>query len=166
MRNRRSILYVAAITLVATLGGLLFGYDTAVISGAEQAIEVYLIDSLDLGSFAHGITVSSALIGCIIGGIISGFFSNRIGRKNTLLLAAVLFILSALGSAYPEFLFFKAGEPTFGVLMMLNVYRILGESVSGWRLRRLPPISEKSLPRIFAEGWFPGINSPSSLGSW
>lgn len=126
MRNRRHILYVAAITLVATLGGLLFGYDTAVISGAEQAIEVYLIDSLDLGSFAHGITVSSALIGCIIGGIISGFFSNRIGRKNTLLLAAVLFILSALGSAYPEFLFFKAGEPTFGVLMMLNVYRILG----------------------------------------
>lgn len=126
MRQYRHVLYVAAITLVVTLGGLLFGYDTAVISGAEQAIEVYLIDSLGLGSFAHGLTVSSALIGCIVGGIISGFFSNRIGRKNTLLLAAVLFVLSALGSAYPEFLFFNVGEPTFGVLIMLNLYRILG----------------------------------------
>ncbi|MBA4603583.1 D-xylose transporter XylE [Thermoactinomyces mirandus] len=126
MSINKNTLYVAAITLVATLGGLLFGYDTAVISGAEQAIEVYMINSLGLGSFAHGLTVSSALIGCIIGGIISGFFSNRIGRKNTLMLAAVLFILSALGSAYPEFLFFNVGEPTFGVLIMLNLYRILG----------------------------------------
>lgn len=126
MSIQKNNLYIAAITLIATLGGLLFGYDTAVISGAEQAIEVYMIDSLGMGSLVHGLTVSSALIGCIIGGLVSGFFSNRIGRKNTLLLAAVLFVLSALGSAYPEFLFFHVGEPTMGVLIMFNLYRILG----------------------------------------
>lgn len=118
--------YILSITLIAALGGLLFGYDTAVISGAEQSIEVYLIESLGLGSLAHGLTVSSALIGCILGGMISGLISNSIGRKNTLIVSAVLFILSALGSAYPEFLFFKAGEPTMGLLLMFNFYRILG----------------------------------------
>src|SRR5690606_21649276 len=109
MRQYRHVLYVAAITLVVTLGGLLFGYDTAVISGAEQAIEVYLIDSLGLGSFAHGLTVSSALIGCIVGGIISGFFSNRIGRKNTLLLAAVLFGPVSPGICLSGISFFQRG---------------------------------------------------------
>jgi SP family xylose:H+ symportor-like MFS transporter len=118
--------YVFGITLVATLGGLLFGYDTAVISGAEQALQIYLIDALQLGAFAHGATVSSALIGCIIGGIISGFFSNRLGRKKSLLVAAVLFFLSALGSAWPESLFFDKGTPTLGLLLTFNVYRILG----------------------------------------
>jgi SP family xylose:H+ symportor-like MFS transporter len=118
--------YVLGITLVATIGGLLFGYDTAVISGAEQSIQIYLIKTLGLGSFAHGATVSSALIGCIIGGAISGFFSNRIGRKKSLQLAAVLFFLSALGSACPEFLFFQKGEPTVGLLFTFNFYRIIG----------------------------------------
>ena len=55
--------------MVATLGGLLFGYDTAVISGAEKSIEAYLIRPLGLSSLIHGATVSSALVGCIIGGI-------------------------------------------------------------------------------------------------
>jgi len=83
--------YIFGITLVATLGGLLFGYDTAVISGAEKSIEAYLIKPLGLNSLIHGATVSSALIGCIIGGVISGVFSNRFGRRKTLLIAAVLF---------------------------------------------------------------------------
>ncbi|SET46828.1 MFS transporter, SP family, xylose:H+ symportor [Salinibacillus kushneri] len=126
MNTKKNHLYVFAIALIATLGGLLFGYDTAVISGAEQSVEVYLIESLGLGSFIHGLTVSSALIGCIIGGLISGFFSNNIGRKNSLILAALLFLLSALGSAYPEFLFFDFNEPTMGLLIMFNFYRILG----------------------------------------
>ncbi|MDR0667953.1 MAG: D-xylose transporter XylE [Prevotellaceae bacterium] len=118
--------YVFAITLVATLGGLLFGYDTAVISGAEQSLQNYLIAPLQLGSFAHGATVSSALIGCIIGGVLSGFFSNRLGRKKSLQLAAGLFFLSAAGSAYPETLLFTAGQPTVGLLAVFNGYRILG----------------------------------------
>jgi SP family xylose:H+ symportor-like MFS transporter len=118
--------YIVAITLVATLGGLLFGYDTAVISGAEKSIEAYLILPLGLSAFVHGATVSSALIGCIIGGAVSGFLSNRLGRKKSLLIAGVLFFVSALGSAYPEFLFFKKGEPTTGLLCLFNFYRIIG----------------------------------------
>ena len=118
--------YIFGITLVATLGGLLFGYDTAVISGAEKSIEAYLIKPLGLSSLIHGATVSSALIGCIIGGILSGVFSNRFGRKKTLVIAAVLFFISALGSGYPEALFFTKGEPTIGLLWMFNFYRIIG----------------------------------------
>ncbi len=114
------------ITLVATLGGLLFGYDTAVISGAEKSVQTYLIDSLGLSSFIHGATISSALIGCIIGGLLSGYFSSAFGRKKSLIIAAVLFLLSALGSAYPEFLFFTKGEPTMGLLLAFNLYRIIG----------------------------------------
>jgi SP family xylose:H+ symportor-like MFS transporter len=118
--------YLFGITLVATLGGLLFGYDTAVISGAEKSIEAYFIKPLGLSSLIHGATVSSALVGCIIGGVLSGLFSNRLGRKRTLLLASVLFFLSALGSGYPETLFFTRGEPTVGLLLVFNFYRVIG----------------------------------------
>jgi len=124
MKNNR--LYVIAITFVATLGGLLFGYDTAVISGAEKSIQTYLIDSQGLSTLIHGLTISSALIGCIIGGLLSGILASKFGRKKTLLFAAALFFLSALGSGYPEFLFFQKGEPTIGLLLMFNFYRLMG----------------------------------------
>jgi len=123
---KKNNLYIVLITLVATLGGLLFGYDTAVISGAEGSLQTYFTDSLGLSSLVHGITVSSALIGCIIGGIISGYVSSGIGRKYSLVVAAVLFIISALGSAYPEFLFFTKGEPSLALLFTFNIYRIIG----------------------------------------
>ncbi|NDW19260.1 D-xylose transporter XylE [Dysgonomonas sp. 216] len=126
MKNETNKFYIFGITLVATLGGLLFGYDTAVISGAEKSIQAYLIDPLNLSAFAHGATVSSALIGCIIGGALSGLLSSRLGRKRSLQLAALLFFLSALGSACPEFLFFTKGEPTMGLLFVFNIYRIIG----------------------------------------
>lgn len=125
MKNNK-ILYITAITLVATLGGLLFGYDTAVISGAEGSLQTYFTDSLGLSSFVHGLTVSSALIGCIIGGLLSGIISSRIGRKYSLIAAAFLFIFSALGSAYPEMFFFTVGEPTMSLLITFNIYRIIG----------------------------------------
>ena len=121
-----NLTYIVGITLVATIGGLLFGYDTAVISGAEKSIEVFFIKPLGLSSYEHGATVSSALIGCIIGGAISGFLSNRLGRKNSLFVAAILFFISALGSGYPEALFFTYGKPTIGLLLMFNFYRIIG----------------------------------------
>src|SRR5512145_1941523 len=126
MMKGRNLFYIYSITLVATLGGLLFGYDTAVISGAEKSIQAYLITSLGLGSLAHGATISSALIGCIIGGMLSGIVSLKLGRKKSLMLAAVLFFIAAIGSAYPELIFFKRGEPTMGLLYMFNFYRIIG----------------------------------------
>ncbi|WP_226036664.1 D-xylose transporter XylE [Aquibacillus saliphilus] len=124
--KKNSYFYIILITLVATLGGLLFGYDTAVISGAEGSLQAYFTDSLGLSSLVHGITVSSALIGCIIGGFASGFFSSKFGRKYSLVLAACLFLISALGSAYPEFLFFTKGDPTIALLFTFNIYRIIG----------------------------------------
>ncbi|HBB01019.1 MAG: D-xylose transporter XylE [Bacteroidetes bacterium GWD2_45_23] len=126
MTKQYNSAYIFGITLVATLGGLLFGYDTAVISGAEKSIEAYLIKPLGLNSLIHGATVSSALIGCIIGGIISGLLSNHWGRKKTLLFASLLFFISALGSGYPEALFFTKGEPTIALLLTFNIYRVIG----------------------------------------
>lgn len=126
MKNNLINPYIIVISLIATLGGLLFGYDTAVISGAEQSIQLYLIKSLNLGTIIHGLTVSSALVGCIIGGAISGFLSNNLGRKKSLITAACLFLISALGSAYPEFLFFEVGKPSYALLIVFNIYRIIG----------------------------------------
>jgi SP family xylose:H+ symportor-like MFS transporter len=121
-KQQENKLYIFCITLVATLGGLLFGYDTAVISGAEKALQTYFHTS----NLIHGITTSSALIGCIIGGAVSGVFASKLGRKKSLQVASVLFFLSALGSGYPEFLFFKEGDTSLGVLIAFNIYRIIG----------------------------------------
>src|SRR5699024_579724 len=118
--------YLFSITAVATLGGLLFGYDTAVISGAEKSLELFLIKPLGLTSLIHGITVSSALVGCILGGILSGFFSDTIGRKKTLMVSSILYLVSAIGSGYPEMLFFERGIPSIELLLTFNFYRIVG----------------------------------------
>lgn len=126
MEQGKNKFYVVGLTLVATLGGLLFGYDTAVISGAEKSIQAFLIDSQGLSTFIHGATTSSALIGCIIGGALSGLFASRFGRKKSLMIAAFLFFVSALGSGFPEFLFFEKGKATMGLLMMFNFYRVIG----------------------------------------
>ena len=103
--------YLYSITAVAILGGLLFGYDTAVVSGAEKGLEAFFLTATDFqyDKILHGITSSSAL-----------------GRRNSLRLASVLLLLSALGSYYPEFLFFKYGEANLNVLIAFNFYRILG----------------------------------------
>jgi SP family xylose:H+ symportor-like MFS transporter len=128
--EKGSKLYIFGITLVATLGGLLFGYDTAVISGAVDSLKtVFHLDEATYGSLAtfyHGATVSSALIGCILGSAVSGIFAEKLGRKNSLLLAAIMFFISALGAAYPEFFFFTKGEGSVQVLIAFNIYRIIG----------------------------------------
>jgi len=116
--------------LVATLGGLLFGYDTAVISGAVDSLKtVFHLNEATFGSMAtfyHGATVSSALIGCIIGSAMSGVFAEKLGRRNSLLLAAILFFISACGAAYPEIFFFQKGDGSVPVLIAFNIYRVIG----------------------------------------
>ena len=120
--------YLFSIVLVAVLGGLLFGYDTAVISGAEKGLQAFFMEAQDFQYTDgwHGFTSASALIGCIIGSGLSGLLATRWGRKRSLILAGVLFFVSALGSARPEFLFFNYGEPSYSLLIMFNFYRIIG----------------------------------------
>lgn len=82
-------------SIVVALGGFLFGFDTAVISGAEIAIQEFW----QLTVFEHGLTVSIALIGTVFGALFGGIPSDKIGRKKTLFWIAVLYFVSAIGSA-------------------------------------------------------------------
>ncbi|MBO8444202.1 MAG: D-xylose transporter XylE [Bacteroidetes bacterium] len=126
--DRGSRLYLISIVLAAVIGGLLFGYDTAVVSGAEQALSEFFSGAGDFSysSWLHGFTVSSALIGCVIGGAVSGILASSMGRKRSLVIAAVLFFVSAVGSWCPESWILPHGEPSLAVLVLFNFYRIIG----------------------------------------
>ena len=89
---------VYLLTAVAALGGLLFGYDTAVISGAIG----FLKTKFQLTAAMTGWAASSAIIGCIFGALVAGWASDRFGRKKVLVLTAILFAVSAVGAAIPE----------------------------------------------------------------
>lgn len=104
MNSKKYVIYSA---VVAALGGLLFGFDTAVISGTTGWLE----KSFNLSSFWLGFTVASALIGTIIGAITIGRPADKYGRKNVLFVVALAYLISALGSAFAwdwySFLFFR-----------------------------------------------------------
>ncbi|HEX9511721.1 MAG TPA: sugar porter family MFS transporter [Puia sp.] len=91
MRNKNVFLW----SLVIALGGFLFGFDTAVISGAEQSIQKFW----GLTTLQHGLTISIALIGTVIGALLGAIPSDRLGRKKTLYLIAFLYLTSSLGTA-------------------------------------------------------------------
>jgi SP family xylose:H+ symportor-like MFS transporter len=118
------------ITFVATLGGLLFGYDTAVISGTVGSLRQFFVEPLNLpidqANALEGFIVSSALIGCVLGTSISGWLSQKLGRKPSLMIAAVLFLISALGFSWPELFIAMpgTGDYTFGTLFV--IYRVIG----------------------------------------
>lgn len=114
--------------MVAVLGGLLFGYDTAVISGAEKGLQAFFLSAPDFrySDFMHGFTSSSALIGCIVGSGISGLFAGKFGRKRSLVFAGVCFFISAWGSMNPESYLLPYGKPSWNLLVVFNLYRVLG----------------------------------------
>ncbi|MDD7885376.1 sugar porter family MFS transporter [Flavivirga sp. 57AJ16] len=104
--------FLLCISLVAALGGLLFGYDWVVIGGAKPFYELYfgIADSPALQGWA----MSSALVGCVLGAMLSGKFADAYGRRLLLIIAAILFSLSALGTGLSE---------TFKVFI---IWRIIG----------------------------------------
>ena len=87
MEKQANKAYIFGITLIATLGGLLFGYDTAVISGTVESLRHFFIEPLHLSlneaNAMEGFVVSSALIGCVIGAAVAGWISQKFGRKKT-----------------------------------------------------------------------------------
>jgi len=109
--------YVWGISLVAALGGLMFGYDWVVISGAEPFYKRYF----ELTSATQeGWAMGSALIGCLLGAVLSGGLSDRFGRKRLLILSAVVFVVSSLGTGLAEsFVSFNAWRMAGGVAIGL-----------------------------------------------
>ncbi|GAB0521618.1 D-xylose transporter XylE [Escherichia coli] len=136
MNTQYNSSYIFSITLVATLGGLLFGYDTAVISGTVESLNTVFVAPQNLSESAAnsllGFCVASALIGCIIGGALGGYCSNRFGRRDSLKIAAVLFFISGVGSAWPELGFTSINPdntvPVYlaGYVPEFVIYRIIG----------------------------------------
>ncbi|SHM88994.1 D-xylose transporter XylE [Polaribacter sp. KT 15] len=130
MSSSNNSKYLLKLTLVATLGGLLFGYDTGVISGTVGSLETFFVTPKGLPEAAanafKGFLIASALIGCIIGGLFGGLISKKLGRKKGLILAAVLFLISALGSAMPEMLIAPIGELDHTFSTIFIMYRIIG----------------------------------------
>lgn len=122
--------YIVLLTLVATMGGLLFGYDTAVISGTVESLRVFFIEPKGLqpaqANALEGFVVSSALIGCIVGACLAGWLSQKLGRKPTLMIAAILFLLSAIRSAWPEIFWGMPGDGDHTFINHFVFYRISG----------------------------------------
>ncbi len=89
--------FVIKVSVVAALGGLLFGYDTAVIAGVIG----FLQKKFDLSPAMVGWAASSAIWGCIFGAMFAGYLSDVIGRKKALIITAILFFISSIGAAFP-----------------------------------------------------------------
>lgn len=96
--QKGSLTYLIGVCLVAALGGLLFGYDTGVINGSLKFVQL----KFELSAAMKGLAASSALIACIFGAAFAGTLSDHLGRKKILILSALLFLISAVGTALPR----------------------------------------------------------------
>ncbi|MDR6844666.1 sugar porter family MFS transporter [Flavobacterium granuli] len=107
MERKGTNYFISLITLIAALGGFLFGFDMAVVSGIIEPLKF----QYGLSSAQEGLFVSCALLGCIVGVAFSGYLSDKIGRRKVLFISAVLFLISAVGfafsEAYPILIFFR-----------------------------------------------------------
>lgn len=125
--------YIYACTITAAVGGLLFGYDTAVVAGAIGFIQ----QKFELSAAMTGWAASCAIIGCMAGAMVSGWLSDRFGRKKVLILAAIAFALSSLGIMMPS---------GFDVFILFRIIGGVGVGIASI----LAPmyISEIALPHI------------------
>src|SRR6185295_19840450 len=116
---------VIRIASVAALGGLLFGYDSAVINGAVSAIE----GQFGVGGFKLGFAVASALLGAALGAVTAGRLADRIGRLAVMKIAALLFLISAIGAGLSYNFVGTNDDHYLGLpsgVWMLVVFRIIG----------------------------------------
>jgi MFS family permease len=113
--------YLIKSTIVAALGGLLFGFDTAVIAGTTSSLTTVY----HLSPFWLGFTVASALYGTILGAMLAGLPGDRLGRRDSLRLMAVLYFVSALGCA------FAWNWPTLVAFRFIGGLGVGGSSVLG-----------------------------------
>lgn len=128
--------YMFWVAFVASLGGLLFGFDTAVISGAERQIQAVF----GLSDFAHGFTMATALIGTIIGALFCGKPAERYGRKKSLIVIGILYLISAVFSGaivnWYSFMFFRfLGGLAVGASSVVGPMFIAEISPAAWRGR-------------------------------
>ena len=128
--------YMFWVAFVASLGGLLFGFDTAVISGAERQIQ----EVFGLSDFAHGFTMATALIGTIIGALFCGKPAERYGRKKSLIVIGILYLISAVFSGaivnWYSFMFFRfLGGLAVGASSVVGPMFIAEISPAAWRGR-------------------------------
>ena len=91
---RINIAFIVLIVAVATIGGFMFGYDSGVINGTQEGLE----SAFDLSKLGTGFNVGAILLGCATGAFLAGRLADRLGRRNVMLIAAFLFVLSALGT--------------------------------------------------------------------
>ena len=110
--EKYNLRYLTQIAMVAALGGLLFGYDWVVIGGAKPFYEPFF--GIAGSPLLQGWAISSALVGCMAGAVLSGLISDRYGRRNVLIMAAALFLISAIGTGLAN---------TFSIFIF---YRIVG----------------------------------------
>ena len=108
-KNYINFSYLLSISLVSAMGGLLFGYDWVVIGGAKPFYEPFF--GITGNPASQGWAMSCALIGCLAGALLSGWLSDRFGRKKLLILSAILFIIASLGTgsagSFPVFIVFR-----------------------------------------------------------
>ena len=130
MTQAKTNRFIALITLIAALGGFLFGFDMAVVSGIIEPVK----QQYGLSSSAEGLFVSCALLGCIAGVAFSGYLSDRIGRRKVLFIAAILFLISAVGFAF---------STSYAVLIF---FRVLAGTAVGWLPMYRPSIFQRWRP--------------------
>jgi MFS transporter, SP family, arabinose:H+ symporter len=102
INSQGSLLFVLFASAVAAIGGFLFGYDTAVINGANSLLQTHFALDPERDSMLIGLATASAILGCIPGAMSAGFISDRFGRRRVLFFCAALFALSGILSAIPQ----------------------------------------------------------------
>ena len=125
--------YTVLISIVAALGGLLFGFDTAVIAGALQYLKPYF----HLSDAELGLVVAAASIGCIPGALFAGYLADKYGRKNLMIVTSVLYVIAAIGSGIA------------GSFSQLVIYRLIGGVAIGMASTLAPIYISEVAPPTF-----------------